>query len=131
MDKLEFSRDPEEFRRSLVSFNNQAGFHGERGRLLVRQTTYWVYDTRQGVFGPNKFVAYKNMTFDRYENALRGNFCGARFDGHAARLAIEGKLGSYRVDDLLTSQLVRWAESLFVGVLDGIRGDKWKFVSLP
>jgi len=77
-------------------------------------------------------VAYKNMTFDRYENALQGNFYGAPFDGHAARLAIEGILRRYGVDDLLTSQLVRWAEALFfVGVLDGIRGDKWRFVSVP
>lgn len=132
MDELEFNRGSEEIRQSLLSFNNQAGSHRERGCSLVRQTTYWVYDARQRAFGPNKFVAYRNMTFDRYENALHGNFYGAPFDGHAARLAIEGILGSYEVDDLLTSQLVRWAESLFfVGVLDGIRGDKWRFVSLP
>lgn len=132
MEELEFASDREAIRQSLITFNNEADSYHDRACVLARQTTYWVYDYRQNAFGPNKFVAYRNMTFDRYENALHGKFYNAPFHGHAARLAIEGILGSYKADHLLTSQLVRWAKSLFgVEVLDDIRDDKWKFVSLP
>jgi len=132
MDELEFTRNAEEIRRSLTNFNKQAKDYQARARLLVRQTTYWVYDPRQDAFGPNKFVAYKNMTFSRYENALQGKFIGVPFDGGAARLVIEDSLGSYEFNNDLREQLVEWAESLlFDGVLNGIPRRKWRFVSLP
>ena len=132
MDELEFAWDGEDIRRSLISFNNEAKDYQDRGRVLARQTTYWVYDFRHDAFGPNKFVAYRNMTFGRYENALQGNFCGVPFDGHAARRVIERTLGQYEYDNHLRGRLSEWAESLFfVGIFDGISEHKWKFTSLP
>jgi len=132
MDELEFTRNAEEIRRSLTSFNKQARDYQERARLLARHTTYWVYDPRQDAFGPNKFVAYKNMTFSRYKNALHGTSCGAPFDGGAARLAIENSLESYEYNNDLCEQLVEWSNHLlFDGVLNGISRRKWRFVSLP
>jgi len=132
MDQLEFVKNKEEIRQSLTNFNKQARDYQDRACLLVRQTTYWVYDPRQDAFGPNKFVAYKNMTFSRYENALGRNYSGAQFDGGAARRAIEASLEPYEDNSDLGEQLVEWAESLLSdGVLDNIAGHKWRFVSLP
>jgi hypothetical protein len=72
------------------------------------------------------------MTFDRYENALQGNFCGEPFDGHAARRAIERLLKPYEYNSRLSGRLVRWAESLLsIVVLDGISEAKSKFTALP
>ncbi|MDO8717085.1 MAG: hypothetical protein Q7J73_09835 [Dehalococcoidales bacterium] len=131
MDQLEFVRSIEDIRRAFITFSNEAGVHQERVGKLARQTIYWVYEARRDKFGANKFVAYKNMTFDRYENALQGNFYGVPFDGHAARQAIEKILEPYEYDSALAERLVRWAESLFgVGILDGISENKWKFAIL-
>jgi hypothetical protein len=133
MVKLTWACSIQEIRNSLTTFNAQAKHNKERGRLLAIQTKYWVYDSRQKVFGPNKFVAYRNMNYVCYDSALKGSYYGARHNGTEARKAIERALGKqYVADPQLHEYLVRWAESLFApGVLDGVSDAKWRFVHLP
>ena len=131
MEWLEFVANEGDIRHSLDIFNHQASQYQGRACLLLRQTVYWVYDNSSGKFGPNKLVAYKNMSFNRYENALAGDFNGAPHDGHAARLAIERILRAYRFNSDLVGQLIEWSNSLLgAGILDGLSDDKWKFVYL-
>ena len=97
----------------------------------MRQTQYWVYDTKLDKFAPNKFVAYKNMTFERYEKALYGELVGAPHDGHAARRTIEKILAPYNEDAALTSKLIKWADLLCPpSPMLGISEQKWRFVFL-
>jgi hypothetical protein len=133
MVELKWARSIQEIRNSLTTFNVQAKHNKKRGRSLARQTTYWIYDSRQKAFGPNKFVAYKNMTCECYESALKRPYYGARHNGKKARENIERVLGKkYVADPQLHGYLVRWAEPLFgPGVLDGVSDAKWRFVHLP
>jgi hypothetical protein len=73
------------------------------------------------------------MTYQCYEIALEGSYCGARHNGTKARENIERLLGKkYVANHQLHGYLVRWAESLFgPGVLDGVSDAKWEFVHLP
>lgn len=133
MVKLKWACSIQEIRNSLTTFNAQAKHNKERGCLLAVQTKYWVYDDRQKVFGPNKFVAYKHMDYVCYASALKGSYYGARHNGAEARKHIERALCKQYVDDPpLHEYLVRWAESLFGPcVLDGVSDVKWRFVHLP
>lgn len=132
LDELEFVKDMGQIRQALVYFNMQAASHRDRVYNLMRQTQYWVYDAKMDKFAPNKFVAYKNMTFERYENALYGAFVGAAHDGHAARRVIEKILAPYNGDAALASKLIKWADLLFPpSPMLGISEQKWRFVFLP
>jgi len=120
-----------EIQQSLVNFNAQAGNNKGLAHMLTRYTTYWVYDQSLDKFGPNKFVAYKNMNFSTYDCALKGNYRGVRHNGSVARGRIERILGRYKSDTALTSRLIRWADSCFgAGATDGISHGKWRFVYL-
>jgi hypothetical protein len=128
---LKLVGDKAEIRQSLVNFNAQAGNNKDLAQMLTRYTTYWVYDQSLDKFGPNKFVAYKNMNFSAYKCALKRNYRGARHNGSIARHAIERILGQYKSDTELTNRLIRWAASCFgSGATDGINHEKWRFVYL-
>ncbi len=118
-----------EIRENIRRFNRDLRAHEDRATTIARQTSYWVFDERDGTFGPSKFAGYRNMNFARYEAALSGASSGARFDGAFTRAAIESVLSAYGVDDALSNALREWCESrLGPGVFDGIDATKWRFV---
>lgn len=117
-----------EIRENVRRFARDALDARDRTQALVRQTTYWVFDTEDGTFGPSKFVGYQRMTFTRYEAAVAGPTSGAAFDGHAARTTIEKILGDFKPSAVLAGLL----KSHLVATVgqDAIRGidqSKWAF----
>ena len=57
---LHFVESAEEIRQSLENFAVEVGRYPELARSLIVQTTYWVYDPRSAVFGPSKFVGFRD-----------------------------------------------------------------------
>jgi hypothetical protein len=133
MVTLVWARSIQNIRDSLTTFNVQSPHNLGRGCSLAIQTTYWVYDSKQKLFGPNKFVAYKDMNYARYNLALTGKYTGARFNGTKAKENIQGVLnGKYVANPHLHARLISWAISLFgPGILAGVDQAKWKFIDLP
>ena len=129
MITLELVENKNDILTSLRNFNREAKDNLDLTPELLIRTTYWVYDPTSYAFGPNKFVGHKNMTFNKYESALEGNFEGLRyFDGGRAKKAIEGILGPYEPDYRLADRLTNWAESItHRGVVDGVTVQKWMF----
>jgi hypothetical protein len=131
MVTLKLVENKAEIKQSLVNFNTQASGNKGLAYMLTRCTIYWVYDPSLDQFGPNKFVAYKNMNFSDYDFALKRNYIGVRHDGYVARQRIEKILGSYRNDTVLIKRLIKWAHSCFgAGTTAGIGHEKWRFVYL-
>ena len=89
---LRTAESPEDVLASLDVFNEEASSNPERSQSILRQTQYWVYHPDTGRFGPGKFVGYRAMTFDVYEQGNQGRTTGAPFDGHTSRTAIETAL---------------------------------------
>lgn len=131
MVTLKLAQNRPEIRESRRNFNRQARNNSGLARMLIRFTTYWVYDLTLGWFGPNKFVAFKDMNFSDYSCALAGNCSGARHNGAVARRAIERTLGQHSYDTAMVRQLIKWADSLLgAGAADGIDHKKWRFAHL-
>jgi hypothetical protein len=129
---LSFVDDRQDIQTSLITFNKNAQENHSLARSLLSLTSYWVYDLNTEMFGPSKFVGFKNMDFTKYMLARRGRSAGAPFNGQKTRIAIEYVLGTYYRDDLrILAELVNWGEKLLgPGVFDGIDDSKWAFISL-
>jgi hypothetical protein len=129
---LRVVRTPEEIGHNITVFNASAKSHSERVRLILHQTTYWVYDATTDQFGPSKFIAFSGMNFMAYEDGLQKKTKGVRFDGNVTRIAIEGVMGApYRPDPILSSRLQTWANQLLGEITFAERGkSKWRFLRL-
>ena len=133
---LQYVTTMEEIKESLQNFNDQAPQFKDFARVMVRQTSYWVYDPLFQTFGPNKFVGFRSMTIPVYQQTLQESYGDTelfkRFHAVPARQAIEQILGtSYHKDYELSASLEVWAESLLGhSVLARVSQSKWKFVQL-
>lgn len=123
-----------EIKESIYQFNAGAQSFPERARNLLRQTTYWIFDEEDTVFGPSKFVGFANMNFPRYEQALGGHTSGDEFDGHVTKTAIEVLFEPpwhFRVDSTRHEALMDWGESLLgPHVFEGVDQTKWQFLTM-
>lgn len=131
MTELQLVSDKEQIRQNISEFNTQARSNHGRALSILRQTTYWIYDEEECVFGPNKFVGYQNMNFETYERALADN--NPQFDGNFAKRGIEATLlmGEFYGNGGLHEALLNWGEELLGNeVFDSVDQSKWKFLSL-
>ena len=135
--ELCFVKTPEQIRESLNNFNREAPQFRDFALRLVRERFhYWVYDPSSEAFGPNKFVGFRNMTFSKYQRALKISamkFDRSRFNGSRTRQAIRKALGAdYEADRELWEALEKWADSLFEipSVFEYRDHLVWKFVRL-
>ena len=130
MVELNLVKTSDQIRESLAVYVSEARAHSPRALLLLRQTTYFVYDDDEGSFGPSKYVGFVGMSLQKYEQALKKDYTGARFDGFVARTAIESALSvAFATDDALGRRLKKWAESLFgPSAFEGVDETKWAFV---
>jgi hypothetical protein len=117
---------------SLANFNRQAPVNPDRAQSVLRQTTYWVFHPRSGMFGPGKFVGYAGMDFEGYERANADNSEGARFDGHVSKEAIEHALSAgFRPEPTLHERLRQWGTRLLgPEVFGNANPAKWLFLVL-
>jgi len=115
---------------SVEEFCSQAFSDIALATSLVRQTTYWVYDSVSGNYGPGKFVGLVNMSYDAYRQARDSD--PPEFDGGRTRRAIESATGQvFDRDDDCAQGLNLWAEEILgKGTLDGVDPDKWRFLRL-
>jgi hypothetical protein len=128
---LEKVRTADEIRDNLIRLNRDARHNSPRVAELSHQTKYWVFDEDSDTFAPNKFLGFRQMTFDRYEALVsKGQSDGVRFNGTVARNAIADLLGPYAVDPKLIKPLRNWLSVYGVTKLDGIDTTKWKFARL-
>jgi len=130
---LEFAHSISSIRRNLNAYNNQFQRHPLRALKIVRQTTYWVFDPDSGLFGPSKFLAYRNMDFERYEKALAGKLTGARFNGSLAKNNIESVLRAPFSPKSKTGALLASRIKDMIGEekLPKFNTNQWKFARLP
>jgi hypothetical protein len=127
---LEYVKRINDIKGFLNNFYRDIQDNVDIARMLFTHTTYWIYSTETCVFGPSKFVGFKNMTFSIYKNA-RNNNCGARFNGRETRLAIESILGNYKPNDKLKLELYDWGSSLIDPyIFSKTNIEKWVFCSL-
>lgn len=137
--ELRLVQTPADIRDSLLSFNRDLQQHTEFAYGNLRSFTYWVYDPQSGLYGPNKFVGFCNMTIPKYalSQGING-FNSARnlrghFNGGKTRDAIERATGKvFAGDSRLRAGLQTWAVSV-LGIPDvfgGANHGKWEFLSL-
>lgn len=114
------------------TFQRDGRKHRDRAKTILRATTYWVYDTNSGAFGPGKFLGYADIDFLQYELAGRGESEGTKFDGYRSRVAIEDVVGSaFKPDTELIQLCQDWGEG-FLGneAFGNARTSKWRFVAV-
>ena len=129
--RLEFVQNTGDILGSLDTFNTDYLEDRDLARDLLRRIRFWVYSPSKELFGPNKFVGFKNMNYGDYSMARKGEYSGDRFNGTKAREAVEGILGPYERDDRLLAELIRWGQALLgPHVFDDIKREKWQFVAL-
>ena len=117
-----------QIRENIRRFARDADRGSEAAKSLVRQTTYWAFDSDDGTFAPSKFAGFQRMTMARYEAALAGSHTGVAFDGHLTRTAIEGILGEFEQNGVLVGLLKNSLEAQFgIGVADHVDQSKWRF----
>jgi predicted RNA-binding protein with PUA-like domain len=136
-DDLPLIETTEDLRRSVQTFNRNAVANPELTRTLLVHATYWIYDADEQVFGPAKFVGFKNMTAGDYQAIKEGKRSQSRFDGHVTRTRIEEVTGaSHARNTKLAARLQQWVESVYLPhgserpVLGGVDGSKWQFLVL-
>lgn len=104
-------------------------------RKLIKQTSYWVYDSSTKQFAPSKFVGFKNMDFETYIKCKKGDrdkSTGIPFNGKFTREAIEDIIGRFGKNINLEHELKQWGKNLFgFNLFNNVNKTKWKFVSLP
>ena len=69
-------------------FNADIQNNYDEAYSLARSTTYWIYDLESNMFGPSKFLGFKEMTFERYLQSKQDELEGDRFSGGVTRRAI-------------------------------------------
>jgi hypothetical protein len=129
---LIFAESAFAIRDNVARFNSAFDQYAERTLSVIRQSQYWVYSEDTGMFAPSKFSAYEGMNFPLYEKAVAGKTGPAHFHGTSARERIEEILKEkFKEDDLLSEQLIEWADSLVgPGVISGVEEGKWRFLRL-
>jgi hypothetical protein len=129
---LRFVANVGELRECVAAFNSSTKTNRDRSLNMLRQTSYWVFDENTQSFGPSKFVGFSKMTFEEYESAVKGDWSGDRFDGHATRTVIEHITGvPFANNPSLAHELIRWGEQLFgAGALNGVDESKWCFLTI-
>jgi hypothetical protein len=130
---LEIIKSSADVRLNVETFNSEAARYYDRAARLLRETTYWVYDPISESFGPSKFVGFTEMSFDRYVQAVAGDWEGAQFDGGVTRAAIATAIRArYKPDGILRARLDAWGVDRFgPDAFGGADRGKWQFVSLP
>ncbi len=134
--ELRFVETQADIRRSLLNFNADLAQSMDFAQDSLRQFTYWVFDPQSGLFGPNKFVGFCNMTLPKYVLTRQldsAGHIGRRFDGGRTRLAIEKAAGKrFAPDARLRGGLQAWAGSVLRApdVFGGCDPDRWQFLSL-
>src|SRR3974390_2838712 len=73
---LQFVNNQAELKENIAHFNAECRNFMARALPLIRQAEYWLYDEDNDVFGASKFVAYAQMNFNFYEEAVRGLSAG-------------------------------------------------------
>jgi hypothetical protein len=128
--KFDTANTPADILQALSTFNREAPGHADRSGWIIRRTKYWVYHEATGRFGPNKFVAYPEMTFAAYERAHKLRDRAPWFNGKLARLAIVSVIDKkYVPEPALHGTLIEWAESLLGRGALGDRAE-WMFIRL-
>ena len=119
---------------NIKYFNRKAVVSPEnRARKLLRETIYWLYDESTDSFGPSKFVGFKSMTFECYNDWVKkAKAHKGKFNGGATRRANEKTLDKkFAFNATLSEKLLEWGEKLFdVDIFENIDQHKWRFIKL-
>lgn len=128
----------EEVRSSIHEFNLRAKDNRERALDLLRRTTFWLFDPRDGSFGPSKFVAFGGMTFEAYDEAASqqgrntSHPLGGKFSGDITRTHAEALFRmQFASNPQLSEKLIHWGEGLLgPGAFGNRSSERWRFLIL-
>lgn len=121
-----------EIKANIAVFNTGIHNNYDEALSLARKTTYWVYDHESNIFGPSKFLGFKDMSFERYLDSKQDKLEGDLFTG-GVRTQVEKVLGSlYSKNSDLADKLRRWGQDcLETNWFKDLSQEKWKFLVLP
>jgi hypothetical protein len=111
--------------RDAIRVFNDSSFDQGLSVDLLSDTRYWVQDPANGNFGPSKFCGFQNLSSTEYQDARRGQWEGASFNGTHTRKAIEDVVGVlFEPNEALKREFIDWAAAKFGhDVLDRISPD--------
>jgi hypothetical protein len=128
MSGLQFVETTDEVRQNLRRFVVAATLYRTRFLEIAKRNWYWVYDQDEDEFGPSLFLAYRNMTVERYEECqpVRHEGHAKLFDGTKAREAISKLIGGFEENAELEQHLYDFL-SRFISesALSTIQTGKW------
>lgn len=146
--KLEFVSTIQDLGDNIRTFNKQAQYNlgTIKKDYFTRGHRYWVYNSDTSQFGPGKFVAYKEMTFELreclhcYKKKCQSQyFNGVWFNGGAAhkRIAKVTCKEFNKPDNSLINEFENWADKLGIDLIDRLGTDlsrvitdKYRFLEL-
>ena len=126
-------KSPQDVLKNIKTFNDNCSKFSDRAENIIRKTIYWVFEPKEKTFCPSKFAGYMDMSFSTYEEALKENYSGVKFDGNVTKIAIEKALDKkYSSNKRLVNLLSQWGNNYFgTDIFSGIDISGWKFIKLP
>ena len=108
MCTLDFVDKKCEICANIKYFNREAVASPEsRARKLLRETTYWLYDESTDYFGPSKFVGFKSMTFECYNDWVK------KAKKTKDEAGFFGAVGLKEIECLLGGKLIKYKFAAF------------------
>lgn len=132
--KPQIIKNSDELSNNIENFVECCNSKPELVQDLLRRGRCWIYFPKREVFGPAKFLGFKNMGVNKYqwfrEHAPQND--SMEFDGRKAKKAIETVLkDNFQESDNLKKELIDWGENLFgSGFFEEIKTEKWEFIIL-
>ena len=133
-DVIDLVQGKRALRRNIKKFNIMAQSNPTLCRELIRQSSYFVFDPIEKLYGPSKFIAWTGITENLY---LQGRKKGERlakrrFCGNLTRTHIEKLLNKDFMPKMSENRyFVRWAEDVLgKDILKNISPNKWNFLGL-
>lgn len=118
-------------RENIRVFSRGAVANSECAETLIKTTTYWVFDSSTGDFGPSKFVGQDRADFADYQRRYFGCARRVRPNGSDTKDAIAYLAGDFAENPDLEQRLIDWLTALgFGAALGGVAQGKWQFASV-
>jgi 5-methylcytosine-specific restriction endonuclease McrA len=97
LNKLQLVESLEEVKKNVIQFNHDVEANEEMRKRFLSHFKQWYYIKEIDMFAPSKFIGYKEMNGDRYNNKD-----GTGADGRKTELALKNWFTKKDVPELLT-----------------------------
>lgn len=97
LNRLQLVESLDEVKKNIIQFNHDVETNHEMRKRFLSHFKQWYYIREIDMFAPSKFIGYKEMNGDRYNNKD-----GTGADGRNTELALKNWFAKKDVPDLLT-----------------------------